>query len=129
MESVEVTIDGAQYMVPKRVADEIEHLKINLGDTLYLFIPEANDTIIVTLPDDAGRDLTESVLQVTAKQFPEARVCVLPESLGLHQQANFAELVEAGTDMADAILGREMDLSKRTEAAKAWDRLVGRDGG
>ena len=125
--SIEVVeINEVQYRVPPAVAEEIADLRRGVGDKLITFQPNPEDTVIVTVPDTASKEMTEAILGATAEQFPGQRVAVLPESLGIHTKAVFTELIEAGSEMANLILhpAEARDLSERTKAAETWERLT-----
>lgn len=121
-----VTCVGLDFRVPPSVAAELraarEGVVAAVIEKLAAIDIQEGQTVIITVPDDLGPEGVEGILMAMSQQFPSNRACVLPESLGLHTIDKFAELVEAGGEMASA-LGRGLP-EKAVEHAKLWNELV-----
>lgn len=126
-ESQEVVIAGGEeFRVPPEVAAELkaerDGVTAAVVERLSSLDLDDKDTIVVTVPDDAGPEVTEAILAALASQFPDHRGCVLPESIGLHTRENFAALVEVGSEMARLLgQGRADDA---TAQAKRWNEIT-----
>jgi hypothetical protein len=119
-----VEVGGQEWRVPPAVAAEVKSLQQGVVDKLTSMEIKPTDTVIVTIPDDAGPEMTQGILAALSKQFPENRACVLPESLGLHTRETFVELLQAGAEMAENIAS---DPGKALAAAQKWRGLVGQE--
>lgn len=121
-----VVADGHEWRVPPPVAAELkaerEGVVASVVEKLSTLEVGPNDTIVLTVPDDAGAEATEAILAGLSQQFPDNRGCVLPESLGIHTKENFADLIEIGSEMASA-LGRGLP-ERAVEQAKRWNELT-----
>lgn len=117
---------GLEFRVPPPVAAELkaerEGVVAAVVEKLATLEVGPDDTIILTVPDGAGPEMTEAILAGLSQQFPENRGCVLPESLGLHAKENFATLLEAGSEMAKALGSGLPD--KAIEWGRRWNELT-----
>lgn len=128
-ESQEVVhVDGQDWRVPPCVAREVRMLHDEMPGVASSWLDsievKPEDTIIVTIPDDGGPEMTEGILAALSNQFPENRACVLPRSLELHTKDKFVELIQLGSAMA---MNVSDDPVKAVEAAQAWRKMVGEE--
>lgn len=123
VETEDVMLDGESYAVPKPVVREMEVLAEGLIGQIRQFKPEPGRTIVVTVPAGASRDMHEMIVNQVARQFPEYRAVVLPASLNLHTAEGLAELLSAGSEMAQAFSDEDPDGCRA--AVARWDALLG----
>lgn len=117
---------GLEFRVPQPVASEIATVRSGIADAVIAKMRaieiKPEHTVIITIPDELGPEAVQGILMAMSQQFPENRACVLPESLKLHTLVGFADLVEAGSEMASAI-GKGLLESAATHA-KRWNELT-----
>jgi hypothetical protein len=117
-----VEIGGIAYKVPQPVVKEIEVMRESDLRIIEDFHHEEGDTIIVTFPDGLSPEAVERLGEMAEKNFGDARIALVPESMGFHTQEKLAELLSVGADLADAI--RSGDGAAGLDALTAWRKLT-----
>lgn len=120
-----VEVGGLEWRVPEPVATELWQYRRGLVESLKEWAStvevKPTDTVLITVPDDAGPQMSQAIALAAKQQFPENRACILPVSLGLHTQDKFVELIECGAEMAEKMAS---DPVGALAAATKWKELV-----
>lgn len=119
-----ISIDDNEHVVEPEIAAEIEALRRERVVEVKEFDPKDDSTILVTIPPAVSGEFARQVGEMAKLQFPRCQIAVLPEDLGLHTKDGFAQLLNAGEAMKDAIMGGG-DPVVQAEAVVQWKKATG----
>lgn len=128
----DVFIDGREFKVDRRVADELIRLRMEsveaVLEKMKSIEPKEGETIIIYVPRQASQEFMVQVGDLAKMQFPGNRIAVLPESLDLHTAEGVAELIADTMTLVDAVNRDEgVHLDTQSAATALQNRILSRE--